>query len=1149
MAAAPGTLAHVEQTRTASAPYLRLLLADGCNLTCSYCHFHAEQQASAVPEGQRPGRRVMSPELVRRAINDFAQCVGERGVAHFDLSLYGGEPLVNPKGLEAALAAVQALRAGGLSLTPIVNTNATLVTAALAARLATLGARAHVSLDGPDLESNAQRRLHSGAASLSAALRGLVLLHQAGVAMQLNVVITGSNLHRLVALMERAHEAGCDQVFLALPDDPVGQGVGQPGQVLPALMAARARALALGISVSGPWTSGSRPPGEAAALPVSVVVRPDGRVFRPHFPDRHFEHVAAAIAPDMQEQLQREWRAVCAPCRGCAIERECRGYLRMMVRYHAGVQAQPDAECQLARGAARMFASPEHERLRTALHLAATPQQDGEWRLQHPAWPAAGIEVSEGVVDLLDFFLPGATPAAAAEIFDAEALAESLAELRLLGALQPGTDSDDLQRFETLAPHEASLTRLCGLLLGAADAPTAATAQALAPHLEQAVACLPSRLRPVVDPIAVFIAADAACFARAAQLPDDAPWLRWMAGTVASSVVVLQGPACVAVLRQGGRTRLRVFQQQLAHELAHVALRQRGLRVPTWLEEGLCEWASGATMDTERLAGALPHAEAFAEFVTACLAGAEGCSPASTLLQFSELPVDDNPGYRLAHDFVDFLVRGLGQGFDGLLDALLARGLRGRSAAFPLHAGVQGLAGQDLQSLLAAWQAELAARLRPPAQFARPMRLLAFGSRALVYHRIIGGPVELDPATAAAWPALQERNLEVEDIEALVRPLPNGPDLLRRWRAGQLAPRRGYHLRLTIEGGCNMSCSYCYEGDKKRQAMSVETADRAVAAWRDLLEPRDLPGSTIRVFGGEPFLNWPLMQHLFATATAGLPAGAVRWLVNTNGTLIHHEQVAALQALGGDVLVYLSMDGVGAVNDRDRVFRNQRGSFERVDRAARALVAARVPLVIAVTLTPFNAAGLPALLDHVAALRYQHPDAPLSVGIKPVIGPALQPGQAQEMLQALEAAWAQGRRLGLPVTGELRVADEMLLADSTPTGHFCGVTGRELYVTPAGGLMVCHAVPDSEYADLASVAAEHRIPVPDDVAARHAGGMAGCAGCEVEGLCGGGCMAQSHAATGSIAGKPHDDFCLMMRATFRNGVRRHLEDLDAPPPR
>jgi radical SAM protein with 4Fe4S-binding SPASM domain len=267
----------------------------------------------------------------------------------------------------------------------------------------------------------------------------------------------------------------------------------------------------------------------------------------------------------------------------------------------------------------------------------------------------------------------------------------------------------------------------------------------------------------------------------------------------------------------------------------------------------------------------------------------------------------------------------------------------------------------------------------------------------------------------------------------------------------------------------------------------------------------------------------------------------VQWLVNTNGTLIREQHVRALQALGRDVLVYLSMDGVGAVNDRDRVFRNQRGSFERVDQAARALIAAGVPLVIAVTLTPFNAAGLPALLDHVNALRAAHPGAPVSVGIKPVIGPALLPGQAQTMLAALEAAWDQGLRLGLPVSGELRVADDLLLRDASPTGHFCGVTGRELYVTPSGSLMVCHAVPDSEYADLATVAAQHRIPVPEDVAQHRAGGMEGCGGCEVEGLCGGGCMAQSHAATGSISRKPHEDFCLLMRSTFRSSVRRHLD--------
>ena len=1139
LAAAVGAQAFVEHSRTASSPYLRLLLADGCNLSCSYCHFHAEQQASAPAAGERAGRRVMSAEIVRRAVVDFAGCMQAADAPHFDLSLYGGEPLVNPKGLDAALDAVAELRAAGHFITPIVNTNATLMTPALAQRLAALGARAHVSLDGPDVESNAQRKLHSGAASLSAALRGLALLHKAGVAMQLNVVVTATNLHRLVALMERAREAGCDQVFLALPDDPMGQGVGQPEQVLPFMMAARARALALGLAVNGPWTTGRRPPGEPASLPLSVVVRPDGRAFRPHFPERLFDRVADAIAPAMQAALQRDWRAICQPCQGCAIERQCRGYLRMMVRYHAGVDALPDAECNLARGAARMIDRPEHQRLRTALHLSAEPLPDGDWRLRHPRWPTAGLEVSEGVLDLLDFFLAGATPTAAAEIFDADELSASLAELLGHGALQPAHDGDDLHRLDALAPDEASVVRYAGLLVAAADAATAAGAAALQAPLEQALARLPARLRPVVDPIVVYVASDAAGFAAAARLPADAPWTRWMAGTVADSVVVLQGPACAAVFVQGGRARLRVFEQQLAHELTHVALRQRGLRVPTWLEEGLCEWVSGAATDAERLGGALPHAESFAEFVSACTAGSKGCSPASTLLQFSDLPVDENPGYRLAHDFVDFLTRRLG--FDALLDALLARGLRGRGAPFPLHAGISGPAGMDLPALLALWLADLRERLRPPDQFARPMRVLASGRRAIVYHRIIGGPAIVEAADAAAWQGLQDRNLEIDEVAHLVLPLPDSQALLRRWQAGQLAPRRGYHLRLTIEGGCNMSCSYCYEIDKKRQAMSVETADRAVAAWRDLLEPRDLPGSTIRVFGGEPFLNWPLIQHLFATATVGLPAGSVRWLVNTNGTLVADEQVAALQALGGDVLVYLSMDGVGAVNDRDRVFRNQRGTFERVDRAARALIAARVPLVIAVTLTPFNAAGLPALLEHVAALCAGHPGAPVSVSIKPVIGPALQPGQAQEMLDAMEAAWTQGARLKLPVTGELRVADDLLLADITPTGHFCGVTGRELYVTPGGGLMVCHAVPDSEYADLATVAAEHRIPVPDDVARRHAGGMNGCAGCEVEGLCGGGCMAQSHAATGSIAGKPHDDFCLMMRGTFRSSLLRHLD--------
>ncbi|MFG5408966.1 radical SAM protein [Piscinibacter sakaiensis] len=621
-----------------------------------------------------------------------------------------------------------------------------------------------------------------------------------------------------------------------------------------------------------------------------------------------------------------------------------------------------------------------------------------------------------------------------------------------------------------------------------------------------------------------------------------------MAATVAHGLLVLNATACEAVRRHGGRARLAAFEQQLAHELAHLGLRRSGLRLPVWLEEGVCEHVSGAPWDDARLGDALPQADEFAAFVRACMglparAGQSprpgDWSPDTTLLRFSDAPVDVNPAYVLAHGFVRHLVQA--EGLEALLDAWSARGLRARCRPFGPDDDAPAAAAPTVADRLERWLDAETARLAAASPFPDPMRVLALGRQALVYHRIVGGHAWVEHADAAGLAALAGRNLALGEVEALLAGHPQRDELLARWRVGRLARQRGFHLRLTIEGGCNMGCSYCYEGEKRRQPMSVETADRAIAAWRDLLGPDDLPGSTIRIFGGEPFMNWPLMRHVFETAAVGLPPGSVAWYLNTNGTLVREDQAAYLAARPGPLMVHLSLDGVAAVNDRDRVFTNGRGTFDRVDRAAHRLLAAGVTVNLSMVLTPHNAHGLPALLDYAAGLRDRYPAAPPSLSIKPVIGPALDEADAQVMHAALRAGLARGAALGLDIGGEPLRAANLLFQDSAPTGHFCGVSGRELYVAPDGQLLVCHAMPDTAYAGLDAVAAAGRIPVPDEIRRRHAGEVDGCAGCEVEGLCGGGCMAQSRMAHGSVARKPSDYFCRMMKGSFRDAVEAGLQ--------
>jgi uncharacterized protein len=1142
----------LDRTRAAASPHLRLLLADGCNLRCSYCHFHASHEAAlaeAAGRGEAAVRRVLPPADAVQALREVAQVLRERGEDHLDLSLYGGEPLVNPKALEAVLDEVQVQRAAGLSVAVIVNTNATLVDEAVAARWAAVGVRAHVSLDGADAARNARRRLHGGAASLEPALRGLARLQRAGVAVQLNVVLDPEHPQALAGLLPLARQAGADQVFVALPDDAQGAGVGDPSRWLPVLRSAWWQARRLNLKLVGPWGVGLRDPETGRSLPFNLAVRPDGRAYLPHRPDAPDVSAAALLAAPRWAALEADWQALRAGCAACPIDARCRGYQKFMTRYHAGIGADAGPQCTLAQEFARMFDEAAHRPWRTApwLTVSATPDEDA-WLLHHPAL-ALPLEVSAGVVDLLDHFLPASTEAEANEAFESEDLADSLRSLREAGLLQPDDDTEVERRWMRLAGPDAAVTGLPGLVIAAADAATRDRVDWLHPHLLAAQQRLPPAWRPIVDRLPVLVVADRAAFADATRWPPDHPALDWMAATVAQGLLVVQVNACEAVRRHGGRARLAAFQQQLAHELAHLVLARRGLRLPVWLEEGLCEHLSGAPWDDGRLGDALPQADEFAGFVRAVLGlpSRDGSpprsgdwSPATTLLSFSDAPVDVHPGYALAHGFVRSLVDA--HGLDALLDEWAAQGLRARlGPRLPGDPSDGAPAREALARRLETWLAAETRRLHLASPFSKPMRVVPLGTQALVYHRIVGGHAWVERAAADELAALAERNLALDEVESLLDGHPQRAELLGRWRAGQLARQRGFHLRLTVEGGCNMRCTYCYEGEKRRQAMDVATADRAIAAWRDLLEPADLPGSTVRLFGGEPFMNWPLMQHVFRTATVGLPAGSVSWFVNTNGTLVRDEHVAWLAERPDPLLVHLSLDGVGAVNDRDRIFLNGRGTFEHVDRAARRMLGGGLDLNLSMVLTPASARGLPSLLDYVARLRDDHPGASLSLSIKPVIGPGLPADDARLMQEALRRGLARGAALGLDIGGEPQRAANLLFQDATPTGHFCGIGGRELYVAPDGRLLACHAMPGTEYAHVDDVAREGRIPVPAEIRGRHAGAVDGCSGCEVEGLCGGGCMAHSRLAHGSVARKPPDDFCRMMKGVFRDAVHERLQ--------
>ena len=170
-----------------------------CNLCCRHC---------AVSSGMKRPDELSLAEC-RRAIDDMAAF----GVQ--DIALSGGEPLIRPDWFQIATHA----RSRGLLVS--VSTNGTLVTEAVARKIAGLGSDVQVSLDGATPEVHDSLRRITGA--WQRAVRGVQNFVNAGVPVTIGTTVTTANIHQIPALCDLARNLGAER-YRIIPFVPFGRG-------------------------------------------------------------------------------------------------------------------------------------------------------------------------------------------------------------------------------------------------------------------------------------------------------------------------------------------------------------------------------------------------------------------------------------------------------------------------------------------------------------------------------------------------------------------------------------------------------------------------------------------------------------------------------------------------------------------------------------------------------------------------------------------------------------------------------------------------------------------------------------------------------------------------------------------------------------
>ncbi len=134
---------------------------------------------------------------------------------------------------------------------------------------------------------------------------------------------------------------------------------------------------------------------------------------------------------------------------------------------------------------------------------------------------------------------------------------------------------------------------------------------------------------------------------------------------------------------------------------------------------------------------------------------------------------------------------------------------------------------------------------------------------------------------------------------------------------------------LLLTQSCNLNCIYCYgAGGEYGSGGSLEekTAYQAV----DWLIEQSGKQKKIHLgfFGGEPFLNFPMMQAVteYALKRVREVNKAVAFHTTTNATLLDDEKIAFIKKY--DISVLVSFDGPREIQDVQRPFANGKGSYD-----------------------------------------------------------------------------------------------------------------------------------------------------------------------------------------------------------------------------
>ncbi len=319
-------------------------------------------------------------------------------------------------------------------------------------------------------------------------------------------------------------------------------------------------------------------------------------------------------------------------------------------------------------------------------------------------------------------------------------------------------------------------------------------------------------------------------------------------------------------------------------------------------------------------------------------------------------------------------------------------------------------------------------------------------------------------------------------------------------------------ISLNLAQGCNLRCTYCFAGEGDYGSKGMMSLDTAKAAISLLAQGKS--SFHVVFFGGEPMLNWPVIEAVVNWCESEhLP---VTFSMTTNGTLLTAEKLAWLKSK--KFALNLSYDGPG-IHAKQRLTKDKTSNTEsmierkiaafssqldqlREFRLRSTITKATLPLIEESLVATLNSKNFKLFLSHHATnergVEFEQQDVEfLGDVIRKIVDRYLATGEYSRLLNFEN------------------IAQVVKMIHRGKTGGMaCGAGVSYLTVSAVGRFYLCHRFNEDESECVGDITNGLDLSKLEAVASFRSAGKDPCKSCWMREWCAGGCMHEHKSASG-----------------------------------